>query len=370
MIKVLVVGQTPPPYGGQAIMIGKLLETSRPGLKLAHVRMDFSRDMDAVGKVKVGKLLHLVSVIVRIAWRRVTTGSSILYYPPAGPNRVPMMRDLAILIATRWMFRKTVFHFHAGGLSEIYAGLSFPLRLLFRLAYSRPDVSIRLSEFNPEDGKALGARCETIIPNGVEDVLSVMGSDPRHRGTAVGRARILFVGILCESKGLLVLLEACGLLRQRGVDAAVEAMGRFESPGFEAEARAAAERWGVADAVTYLGVLAGQEKWEAFKSADILCFPTFFESESFGLVLLEAMCLGLPVVATRWRGIPSVVEDGGNGFLVPVRDPTALADRLEALARDPALRGRMGARGREIFESRFGLEAFQERMAGVFASLA
>ncbi len=123
MIKVLVVGQTPPPFGGQAVMIERLLRGNLPGIELFHVRMAFSRTMAEMGTMRWSKLFHLLGVIAKIVYHRVVHGVRILYYPPAGPNRVPMVRDLAILLATRWMFDKTILHFHAGGLSELYPRL-------------------------------------------------------------------------------------------------------------------------------------------------------------------------------------------------------------------------------------------------------
>ena len=87
------------------------------------------------------------------------------------------------------------------------------------------------------------------------------------------------------------------------------------------------------------------------------------------MVLLEAMQFGLPVVATRWRGIPSVVADGVNGYLVPVRDSATLADRLARLLRDEALARRMGAAGRRAYEERFTLERFHRDLQAVFDSL-
>ena len=104
------------------------------------------------------------------------------------------------------------------------------------------------------------------------------------------------------------------------------------------------------------------EKFDRFASCDIFCFPSHFEAESFGLVLVEAMMFAKPVISTRWRGIPSVVNDGVNGFLVDTQDPAAVADRLVTLASDPELRRRMGLEGRRIFEQRFTLERFHRSM--------
>lgn len=367
MVKVLVVGQTPPPYHGQAIMIGEMLRMRHPGVELIHARMDFSVEIHEVGKVKAGKFLRLISLIASILRIGVTRRPDVLYYPPAGPNMVPVLRDIAILLATRWLFRRTVFHFHAGGLSEIYPRLPVPLRPLFRLAYGKPDAAILLSDLNPPDGAALGARKILVIPYGIEDLRA---SAPASAGPRVpGPPRILFVGMLCESKGVLVLLEACRRLAERGRDFQVEIMGRFEGPEFERLARERVAAYGLEDRARFLGVLSGAPKAAAFARADIFCFPTFYESETFGVVLLEAMSFGLPLVATRWRGLPSIVADGENGFLAPVRDPGAVADLLDRLLADPALRETLGRKGRRIFEERFSLERYHRDMAETFIAL-
>ena len=169
MTKVLVVGQSPPPFGGQAIMIERLVKSELADVQIIHVRMNFSAHMNEVGRVRLSKILHLFSLIAQIVYCRVVHRVRILYYPPAGPNRVPMYRDLVILLATRWMFSKTIFHFHAGGVSELYDRLSIWERWLFRLAYFRADAAIRISELNPQDGKVLEAKREYVIPCGIDD---------------------------------------------------------------------------------------------------------------------------------------------------------------------------------------------------------
>ena len=79
---------------------------------------------------------------------------------------------------------------------------------------------------------------------------------------------------------------------------------------------------------------------------------------------------GLPVVATRWRGIPDVVADGETGLLVEPGDEAALADGLGRLLNDPELRARLGAAGRAGFEQRFTAARYAERMCEVFRELA
>ncbi len=82
------------------------------------------------------------------------------------------------------------------------------------------------------------------------------------------------------------------------------------------------------------------------------------------------MSFRLPVVATRWRGIPEVVDDGVTGLLVPPKDPAALADRLEQLHSDPNLRTALGEAGREKFLREFTVGRYWQRMENIFVQTA
>lgn len=348
-------------------MIEKMLKGSYgDDIRLVHVRMSFSRELSENGRFALRKLPKFCELMIRILFARFTQGADILYYPPASANKLAVWRDLAILIPTRWLFRKTIFHFHTCGLSKVYDSSSTWMRFLLRLAYFHPDVAIRLSEYTHEDGRALRARREFVVPNGIEDESAQYFLADRHAPGNEHSMRILFVNLLSEAKGVITLLEACHLLAKRGIRFQARFMGRFESPKFEQRVRHLVREFDLGGCVSFLGVLSGAEKWRQFARVDIFCLPTHHEAETFGVVLLEAMSFGLPVIATRWRGIPSVVQDGVCGFLVPVKDPAALAARLEQLIRDPELRRTMGQKGRKRYLENFTIERFHDRMKAVF----
>jgi len=347
-------------------MIQQLLDHPPMGYTLQHVRMAFSDDMDSIGRLRLGKLWHLLQVLGAIwrAWWRWRPFA--LYFPPAGPGRVPVYRDLVILGLTRFLFRHTIFHFHASGVSQLYPRLHAVERALFRCAYFRPAVAIQTSAQNPPDGDVLSARHTVIVENGLPDAFQRFITASRVFRASPHPPRILFVGALYESKGVRVLLEAARLLRQQGLAFSLRLVGCFESPAFEAEMRQWVQAAGLADDVSFAGVLTGDAKWRAYAEADVFCNPTFFESESFGLVNLEAMMFELPVVSTHWRGIPTVVQDGVSGFLAPIRDAAAVAQHLATLLADVGLRQRMGTAGREIYLRRFSLDTWCQGMAHAF----
>jgi glycosyltransferase involved in cell wall biosynthesis len=347
-------------------MIAHLLEGRYQRIRLFHVRMAFSAGMESVGRFRPMKLWVLLRTVLAVWWARFRYCTPVLYYPPAGPNRVPVLRDLVLLGATRWLFRRTVFHFHASGVSGFRKELPAALRPLFDLAYHRPDLAIRTAPQNPDDGAALRAHRSVVVPNGIPDL---RGQVPERIAAPGDPLTVLYTGVLTPTKGVRILLEAFHAVVSEGVNARLELMGQWDGPAFEQACRSMVAEHGLSGRVEFLGVKRGLEKWSVFAACDVFCFPSFFEAESFGLVAVEAMQFAKPVVATTWRGIPSVVQHGVNGFLVPPREAQPLAEHLLILLRDAHLRRRMGEEGRRIFTERFTLEAFQRAMENELASL-
>ena len=366
-LRVVVVGQTPPPYGGQAMMIKKLVEGRYPGIEVHLVRMAFSREMSDIGRLSWRKLAALPALVLRIAATRVRTGATILYYPPSNLERIGILRDVVVLLAVRWMFRRTIFHFLAAGVADTLATQPRWLRALARATYARGDLGIRASDLTPDDVNGLRLQRGIVIPHGMEDLAATPGLPPRADGT--GRPRILFVALLRRSKGCLVLLEACSRLRQMQLDFDVRMVGEFASPDVEQEARRLVSEAGLVDRVQFTGVLTGEALSREYALADLFCFPSHFESEASPMVLIQAMCFGLPIVATNWRGIPALVGEAENGHLVPIRDPEALATRLAELIADPAARKRLGAAGRRRYEAHHSLVAYRAAVAAAFESV-
>jgi glycosyltransferase involved in cell wall biosynthesis len=362
-LRILVVGHTPPPVHGQAVMIQRMLGGRYERIRMFHVRMAFSERIDEVGRFALRKVWILFRTIIAVAWARVRHRATVLYYPPSGPNMVPMLRDIVLLNATRWMFRRTVFHYHAGGVCEFAHRLPAILRPFFRSAYHKADLAIRLAPMAPEDGRLLKAKDDVVVVNGIPD--DAGGPIERHK-KAGERLNLLFTAVLVPSKGVMVLLEALKLLRERGVDVELRLMGQWGSADFERECLAFIEREGLQDRVRVLGLRGGAVKQQDFREADLFCFPSHYENEVNPVVLMEALSYSLPIVTTRWRGIPAIVQDGENGLLVEPQDPVALADAVQRLVLDPELRNVIAQRARRIFEERYTLERHLRDMEEAF----
>jgi phosphatidylinositol alpha-mannosyltransferase len=226
--------------------------------------------------------------------------------------------------------------FHAfGGFSPSYwIGRRFAGRLAERL-HGRIAVSGAarhfISRYFPGDYE--------IIPNGV-DLDRYTQAEP-YENLRDGTLNILFVGRLEERKGLIHLLKAYNRLRKRKVDARLLVVGA--GPKLREYKRFVGLR-GIRD-VEFLGRVSDEEKVRYFASADVFCAPNTGQ-ESFGVVLLEAMAAGVPIVASDIHGFKRVVERNVQGLLVEPKNHRALAAALYKLARDADLRHEMGDAGR------------------------
>jgi glycosyltransferase involved in cell wall biosynthesis len=360
MENVLVVGQTPPPVNGQAVMIKGFLDGNYEGIRLHHVRMEFSRTIDEVGIFKARKLMLLFAMWADIVVGRWKSRATILYYPATGPTFLSVIRDITLLLGTRWMFRHTVLHFHAAGLTEIYPRLPWILKPFFNLAYRKVDLAIFTAKSSTPIGVELRAKQITAIPYGIPDFAGTHIPDRSLRNGVV--PCILFMGILCEGKGLMTLIAACSLLQKKGVAFRVVCGGTWDAGTSHAEVKALIESHGLTEIFSFPGVLLGEGKTKAFEDADIFCFPSHYVAESSPVVLTEAMSFRLPIVTTNWRGIPDVVGESGGAFVVEPKRPDLVAQGLEALLRDGRLREDMGKRSRAWFCEHGTIDRYRHSM--------
>lgn len=187
-----------------------------------------------------------------------------------------------------------------------------------------------------------------IIPCGV-DVHSFRPHEQEAARGALGlgpEPLVLFVGRLEPLKGLDLLVEALPLLAESAVLLVVG--GDEQARDYVSSLQARAAELGVADRLRFVGAVPHDRLPLYYAAADLCAVPSFYES--FGLVALEAMACGTPVVASRVGGLPATVRDGENGYLIPWRSPQAFAARMNAIVTDPEGRERMSRNARRTAE--------------------
>lgn len=175
--------------------------------------------------------------------------------------------------------------------------------------------------------------------------------------------RLVCVGRLCEQKGQLLLIEAAAQLAARHVDFELVLAGDGE---MRPDVEAAIRRHGLQDRVRITGWIGSAQVRSELLAARALVLPSF--AEGLPVVLMEAMSLGRPVVTTGVAGIPELVRDGVDGWLVPAGDGAALGDALQACLQAPPERLQaMGQAARERVQARHAIDPQAARLKALFA---
>jgi glycosyltransferase involved in cell wall biosynthesis len=160
------------------------------------------------------------------------------------------------------------------------------------------------------------------------------------------------------------LLEAFRLARDRAPEARLRFAGLATIPEYEAAVHETVRRLGLEDAVEFLGALPPARLAAEYARCVFLALVS--RQETLPVAIQEAMAVGRPVVASPVGGVPHLVREGENGFLVPWGDPERLATRFVELLRDRELRDRLGAAARRLAEEKFRLESVCRRTMDVY----
>ncbi len=301
----------------------------------------------------------------------LTTDADIIHCHGYGEGR----SELAIMIA-RLRHRKVIFspYFHVYPYQR-------PLRKLYdktlgRFFFNRNDRVIVFTEYTLKQLLALGVRRERmrVIPLvSRPDVFDANDGDEVGRllpaAGVTGSPLILGVGQFIERKGWEYTIRCLPAIIARYPEAKLLIVGPSQpaEPAFRQRVIQLATELGIIDHLQILQDNSAEFIRDAYCSATILTHPSFVES--FGLVLLEAMTAGVPVVANKASGIPNIIDDGVTGYVVDVRDTPEYTKALLSLLDDPALRQSMGNEGRKQAKTRFDQAEIASQLFAVYAEV-
>lgn len=336
-MKLLVLANTPPPLHGQSLMVQTLVEgmRTRHGISVHHVNLPLSRDTADIGRIRLGKLWSLIAACRRARRLAREHGLDVLYYVPTPGKRSALYRDWIAMGMLRSAFRRIVLHWHAAGLGEWLArhGTALERRLTFR-ALGLVDLSLVLTPSLRIDAEALGAKRIEVVPNGIADPCPEFERTLRSDGPF----RVLFLGLCSDEKGVFDAAKAV-ITANRMVGTvgptppfSLTAAGPF--PDLVTQNRFERLLAAHPGEVHHAGVVTAESKDSLYRDANVFCFPTRYPYEGQPLVLLESMAYDLPIIASRWRGLPETLSPNGS-VLIDSIGPSTLADALVTARRRP-----------------------------------
>ncbi len=355
--RLLVVGPLPPPRGGVQLTVEMLVNSS------------LARDYE-IRVVNTSKGVLRWAVEKR-TWRTVPfffrdvfrLGAALPSFRPdvvivhAAPS-VSFLRDWVLMALARLACPRVICHYHGTLHTRFPSARTRWGRFAGRALMA---VARRVVAVGPGYSRDFGAawRREVAWSPNVTDV--ALFDDVRRAAggaeapwLAPGERGVLFMGRLSRPKGIWDLFDAMPAVLARHPEARFLLCGVAENDAQEPVLREEVRRRGLAERVTFLGSREGREKVRVWLSASVFVAPSW--TEAFPLVVPEAMAAGVPMVVAAVGAIPDYVKDGEDGFLVPPRDPAALADRVNRLLDDEPLRRRMAEHVRGRAPREFAIE--------------
>ena len=262
--------------------------------------------------------------------------------------------ELLLIRKKKWV--KPLLKFAIGQAQAIFANSSFTagkIKALRNVNVEWSPYGTTLEDNKDESGVILSETKDpvTIVPHPVN-----------------GKFKILFVGRHIERKGICYLIEAAKHLPRDKFEIRIVGVGDLTE---QLKQQAAAVNDGAE--IIFTGKLSPEDLANEYKTANVFTLPAIVDhkgdTEGLGVVLIEAMELGLPIVASNVGGIPDVVVDGESGILVPEKDPVALADAFKCLEADPTLIQKLLAGARKRIEECFTWDGIIERQIEVYKRL-
>jgi glycosyltransferase involved in cell wall biosynthesis len=361
---ILAVGMLPPPLGGQALMFKRAVEGLSRHYDVKVIDIQFQKNLGESGSFSVRKVLRFFTLlffeIIPTGFRRKF---DIVYYCLSGPSMLGLIKDLVFLGFLRRRARKTVYHFHgAGGVTFLMQSNAL-LRTWARLVLFEPDLVLRPPGATSDDAALCRAKREIVVNNAIED--PILGKCERKWPD--GDLSFAFIGLVTEEKGVFDLVEIARLLRDGGRRFTMSIVGEG-TPKETARLRALIDRYDLTEFVRLPGVLVGEPKFKLLQETTIYLFPSYFRAETHPTAIMEALALGVPVVASDWRAINTIVDHAVSGYLVPPRQPAAFYQAIETILTGGQI-DRMREAARRIFLERFTIDRHIDALRLAFKSL-
>lgn len=352
---ILFIAPFPPPIHGastvsQMIRDSKLINNE---FKCYYVSNSSATTVSNIGKVSVSKAWMLVKSFLTILWILLTKHIDVCYLAITCAGK-GFLKDAPFVLLCKMFRKKIVIHQHNKGMS-LWVDKK-PYKWVYPLVYCNVKVMMLSWLLYPDVEKVVKREQVLVCPNGIPqtnfEIIERHNSVPR----------ILFLSNLIISKGVYVLLDACKILKDKGIQFHCDFVGAESKEISTEQFNTAVVERGLQDMVTYHGRKYSSDKDLFWRNADIFAFPSFYHCECFPLVLLEAMQYQLPVVTTNEGGIQDEVQDGVNGLVSERQNAESLALAIERLLQDCELRKRLGKKGYELYLQKFTVEVFERNL--------
>ncbi len=358
--RVLMLG--PQAFGGISTLIQTIVPNLEQRADFLYVPTVLRRPLSKAGKISVENISLAITQYTRlIAALRRFHPQVVHIHTSQG---LGWLKDSVFILLSKIAGCQVILHVHAADFGELYGQKRRVIRWYTRRIMGMADAVVAVST-------EWKARLANIVdPARIHILRNCISIDDTPLATPRARAngmKALFMGSIGARKGIFDLLEAMSYVKEQGSHLVLWIAGSEERAGEMAKAQSWADALHLGDVCQFVGDVRGEGKKRLLSAAHIFVLPSYHEG--LPMAILEALSAGLPVIASAVGGIPEIVLDGHNGYLVNPGDVKALAEKLILLANDPLKCEEMGKRSREIAQQELNVEIYCERLVALYESL-
>ncbi len=359
-IKVLMIG--PASLGGISGLIRILIPVLEKSVDLRFLPTVQTRNPIDAGKVSIGNISIAISQYVRFIIELFRFHPKILHLHTS--QGVGWLKDTFFVIFSKLIGLQVVLHLHAADFDKFYAKTPRVMQKYTRWVLSRADAVISVSEI------WRNTICKIAPPHRVYkfvNCINVEDYKPRTDNGSSGRVNGLFLGAVGERKGIPELIDALARLLLNGSPLYMWIAGPEEKKGDLASASKRITALHLEGMCELVGDVRQEKKDYLLQHADLFVLPS--HHEGLPIAMLEGMAAGLAIVTTPVGGIPEIIKDGCNGYLVMPGDVEALAEKLEVLAKNPQLCHQMGQQNRIVAETELNVNIYVSDLVHLYREL-
>lgn len=326
-----------------------------------NIKLNYSRDMSDVGKININKIKGIFQVKRQI--RQIIKGfkPDIVYFV-AATDYQGMFRDWLFVREIRRHWKgQIMFHIRSRILSRSWKN-KIRSKILKDTYFGQKAIVLG-KELIPDLRGLIDKKNIFVLPNAIKNEVGetelkrIISARKKNK-----QFNILFLSNMDRTKGWTKVLDACKILNDKKLDFRCDFVGGWLNKHDEDYFLKFVNKNKLKGKVFSYGEKTGKDKNEFLETANVLVFPTEYEMETFGRVIIEAYMYSVPVIANGIATIPTTIQDGKTGFVLRDNSGTEIAEKI-FMSKDWS---KMGVRGRKKFLDEFEIEGYRERFLELF----
>jgi glycosyltransferase involved in cell wall biosynthesis len=323
-----------------------------------HIDTADRRTLNTLGRIDLTNIylaFRHYALLLQTLW----FSDAALVYLSISQTSIGFLRDIPFVFLAKLFGKKVVLHLRGAYFKDFYNSSTPIMKRLIVTVLGRIDRMIVLGHSlrGLFDGLVSDEKL-SVVPNGLDMAIEEKAVSMDEESPLV----ILFLSNLIETKGFWDVLRSIDTVRQKYHKARYVFAGGWMDEKDRVKAENYANQKKIEGSTEFKGPVKGIEKVKLLQNAHIFVFPTYYPMEGHPWVIVEAMAAGLPIISTDQGCIRECVVDGENGFIIPKRDPNAIAGKVIYLIENPEQRNEMGRKSRQLYEASFTEAHFVQGM--------